>query len=535
MKTLSQTLQDHDRGHLKIVAHLWGLELANDPHTVAVERLSSAMLSGTPEIAETLPGGAKRALELLLERGGRVSIEALVHQFGPLREMGPGKRDRLEPWNEPASPLEMLWYRGLMARAFADFEDGPQEYGFVPDDLLSKFPVVSTPEHRPLGAPAPLPNQVIRSSISLVDDATTLLAAHRRAGELDRGWILEFLRQPDSLDLIEGLLHEAGVLGHPERTRDFLQGSRDEALALLQETWRSSTTWNDLSQTPDLISPAGDWPNDPLAGRRAALALLDTIPANNWWSASSFVESVFEEDPGFMRPPGGFESWYLQSGEDGGSLRGFEAWHEVEGQFLRHLITGPMLWLGIVELGHDHSAFRIIEAARATEQRSPSKAGKAVAWPDGRIRVGREADRTLRYQLARLCSWERMDGGAYYYRLTARSLNGAEAQGLTASHAHKVLSEVPAPEGILKAVERWGRRGSEASMERQTILKVKDPDMLKMLADDPTARRYLADQLGPTSMVVKTRHWRKLQEAALQLGLLIDDSSSSRNPSSMSD
>ncbi len=524
MQTLSQTLQDYDRGQLKIIAHLWELELPNDPHAATVEGLSSAMLSRTPEILETLPGGAKRALELLLERGGRVSIEALIRQFGPLREMGPAKRDRLEPWNEPASPLEMLWYRGLMARAFADSEGGPQEYGFVPDDLLDKFPEVSSPPHRPLGAPAPSPNpnQVIRSGNFSVDDATTLLAAHRRTGELDREWLLGFIRQPEALDLMESILREAGVIGSPENIGHFLQSPRHGALALLQETWRSSSEWNELSQIPGLISPVGDWPNDPREGRRAALALIDTLPSNTWWSLSSFVDSVYEQDPGFMRPPGGFESWYLQSGEDGSSLRGFEAWHEVEGQFLRHLITAPMLWLEIVELSHDQAAFRMIETAHPTEQSAPSKASKAVAWPDGRIRVGRGADRTLRYQLSRFCSWERMDGGAYYYRLTARSLKEAEAQGLTATHAHKVLSEIPAPEGVLKAVERRGRRGIEVSMERQTILQVSDPEILKMLADDRTARRYLAEQLSPISVIVEARHWPKLQEAALRLGLLID-------------
>jgi hypothetical protein len=84
-----------------------------------------------------------------------------------------------------------------------------------------------------------------------------------------------------------------------------------------------------------------------------------------------------------------------------------------------------------------------------------------------------------------------------------------------------VLSEIPAPEGILKAVERWGRKGSEANLERQTILQVDDPEILIMLADDKTARRYMGEKLGPISVIVEARKWRKLQEAALRLGLLI--------------
>lgn len=521
MQMLAQTLQDHDRGHLKIIAHLWGLELPNDQHSVTVQGLSSAMLDRTPEILETLPGDARHALERLLESGGRVPMEVLVRQFGPLREMGQGKRDRLEPWKEPASPLEMLWYRGLIAKAFADSTGGPQEFGFVPDDLLDKLPEVSRPERRPLGEPAPCPKQIIPANTNAVDDATTILAAHRRAGELDRRWLSDFLRQPDSMALIEGLLQEADIFGSPEHIRDFLQMARDQALEHLQDTWQSSTEWNDLSQTPGVISPTGDWPNDPLAGRRAALDLLDTVPADTWWSLSSFVDAVHAVDPGFMRPAGGFDSWYLQLAEDGSSLHGFEAWDKVEGQYLRRLIAGPMLWLGLADIGHDPSAFRLIAAMGSDAHMTPSKEGEAVAWPDGRIRIARGADRTLRYQLARLCSWERMDGGAYYYRLTAQSLHAAEDHGLTAAHARKALAEMGAPEGVLNALERWERAGMEARIERQTILHVEDPQILDLLLKAPSTRRYLSEQLGSNSVVVDPLHWCQLQEAAVRLGLLI--------------
>ena len=517
MQTLAQTLQDHDRGHLKVIAHLWGLELSNDQHSVAVQGLSSAMLDRTPEILETLPGDARHALERILEGGGRVPMEVLVRQFGPLRGMGPGKRDRLEPWKEAESPLEMLWYRGLLAKAFADSTDGPQEYGFVPDDLLDKLPEASRPDPHVLGEPASPPKQIIQSNAYAVDDATTVLAAHRRAGRLDRQWLSDFLRQPDSLALIEGLLQEARIFGTPERIGDFLQMPRGQALELLQETWQNSTEWNDLSQTPGLSGPAGDWPNDPLAGRRAALDMIDAVPAHTWWSLSSFVDAVHGADPEFMRPVGGFDSWYLQSAEDGSSLRGFEAWERVEGRYLGYLVAGPMLWLGLADIGNDPPAFRLIEV-----RGSESKEGKAVTWPDGRIRVARDADRTLRYQLARICSWEGMDGGAYHYRLTARSLHAAEDRGLTAAHARKILAVIAAPEGVLSALARWEQAGMEAKVERQMILHVEDPNVLSMMLKEPSTRRYLEKQLGSKSAVVDVRYLHQLQEAALRLGLLID-------------
>ena len=51
--------------------------------------------------------------------------------------MGAGKRDRERPHLKPASTAEALFYRGLLARAFFDTEKGPQEFAYIPDDLLA--------------------------------------------------------------------------------------------------------------------------------------------------------------------------------------------------------------------------------------------------------------------------------------------------------------------------------------------------------------------------------------------------------------
>ena len=521
MQTLAQTLQDHDRGHLKVIADLWQLDLPNDPQPITIKVLSSAMLDRTPEILETLPGGARRALDRLMLGGGRVPMESLVRQFGPLREMGPGKRDRVEPWKEPASPLEMLWYRGLLSKAFADSDGGPQEYGFIPDDLMGKMPKAIEPQTLTLGKPSLTPRRILQSSGFAVDDATTILAAHRRDAKLDP---LEFVQQPESLALIEALLQESEILGHPEQIGAFLQLTRTQALEQLREAWQGSSNWNDLSQTSGISSPAGEWPNDPRSGRKAAFDLIRTAPADTWWSVAEFVDAVHEADPGFMRPPGGFESWYLQSEDEKSSLHGFEAWEQVEGQYLRYLITGPMLWLGMSEVSQDGSAFQL------TQSDSQSKEGMAKAWPDGRIRVARQADRALRYQIARLCDWEQMDGGAYHYRLTARSLQAAEGRGLTATHAHQILAEIPAPEGVLKALKRWEQAGMEAEVGQQTLLQVEDEQVLALLMKEPSTGRYLGEQLGPRSVVVDPDMWKKLQEAAFRLGLLIGDQNINSSP-----
>ena len=54
--------------------------------------------------------------------------------------MGPGRRDRERPDREPASTVEILWYRGFVARAFFDTSRGTEEFAYIPTDLIGFDP-----------------------------------------------------------------------------------------------------------------------------------------------------------------------------------------------------------------------------------------------------------------------------------------------------------------------------------------------------------------------------------------------------------
>ncbi len=540
MRTLVQTLQDRDRGHLRIIANLWGVEQPAGPTPTASKLLSEAMLEQAAHMAETLPEEARQVLHFLARHEGRLPVEELELRFGPLREMGPGRRDRESPWKSPASPLEVLWYRGLLARAFADSPSGPQEYGFIPRDLAERLPSVSPVTPTPLGRPAGEPRQPALADSSVVDDATTILAALRRGpwsvSDLTakrREWLRGFLLQPDSLDLLLFLLQEAGLVvpkPQPDPIREFLEASRVAALTQLQQTWLGSMNWNDLAHVQTLRNPGPEWPNDSILSRRAALELLRTVPAGRWWSMSEFIAAAHIEHPHFLRPPGGFEAWYLQRAQDGAFLQGFAHWQAVEGEFLRHLITAPLHSLGALDLGAGPSQFRW--SPLGSQLRDPEAqieltetAGRATVRPDGRIQVARAADRSLRYQIARFCEWEAAARGTYTYRFTAESLRRAEDQGLTPAHAQRVLQEAAggkAPPGILRALERWARDGMQAQLHARLILQVREPQLLDQLMASGSISRYIKDRLGPTSASLEPGDWPALRDAALRLGLLID-------------
>ena len=539
MRTLVQSLQDHDRGYLRIVAELWGFDQPTGSGPAVAQQLSEAMLAQASEMAASLPAEAAVVLELLTRHGGRLPLEELGLRFGPLREMGPGRRDREKPWASPASPLEVLWYRGWLARAFADSPAGPQEYGFIPHDLATRLPEPVPIPRAPIGRSAPKPRRFAAAGSFSVDDATTILASCRRGGwtvsDLSaerREWLLRHLLRPNSLDLLLILLQEGGLLApdpQPEPIREFLASGREAALSSLQRLYLHSAGWNDLAQVASLRSAAPQWPNDPVLGRRAAIELLATVPVGTWWSIPDMVAAARHEDPHFLRPPGGFDSWYLQRATDGAFLQGFESWDSVEGELLRSLVSGSLHWMGAVDLSSDGAAFRWSPLGAPlrepqTHLKPTAASGRSSVRPDGRIQIARLADRALRYQVARICQWESADRGGYAYRLAAGPLRRALAEGLTVSQAQRILSEAAGGKphkGILRALERWAEHGQEAELRPRLILEVRDPSVLDLLKADASTGRFLRERLGPTSVAVEPTDWEALSKAALKLGLLI--------------
>ncbi|HEY69616.1 MAG TPA: hypothetical protein G4O08_03430, partial [Anaerolineae bacterium] len=174
MQALLQTLQDHDLGHLRIVAELWGFEPPSGNALQAAEKLAQWMLDplAVSEIYQGLPSAGADLLDLLILRGGRVSLGDLMRRSGPLRRMGPGKRDREKPWRNPVSPLEMLWYRGLISTAFADTATGPKEFAFIPSDLIPLLPSPTEAETTICTPAVEAPTVERLASEDVLDDTT---------------------------------------------------------------------------------------------------------------------------------------------------------------------------------------------------------------------------------------------------------------------------------------------------------------------------------------------------------------------------
>jgi len=552
MPTLAVALQDQDPGYLRIVAALWGLDLRRGSAAMLAGELSRAMLDPglLSEIIDGLPPLAYAALEAVQRNEGRLPLADLTRKYGPLRQMGPGRRDREQPWRNGPSALEALWYRGLIARSFLDTPAGPQEFGYIPDDLLAQLPATEAGPETITPKPATQLEQVWPTADWAVDDLVTLLAALRRrppaanslSAERVEG-LVPFLHQPTSIQLLVSCLVEKGVLPgdklkpDPEAVRELLDSNRCDILDRLRRTWTGTKRWNDLAHIPHLRVAQGGWPNDPLVSRQAILEFLGQVAPGEWWDLAGFIQSVEDIRPFFQRPAGAFDSWYLQDTRTGAFLRGLGHWHAVEGALIHGLITGPLHWLGMADLGSTGSdgpivAFRLTPAFAALSRpvsssppSTPEIGAQVILRPDGLITVPRLAPPVVRYQIARFCAWEARGSEVYQYRLTPDSLRAASEQGLQVGHARAILSsasETELPQSLSRALDRWAERGTEARLERLLVFRVGQAAVLEELRTNRATNRFVREVLGPTSACVAERDWRKLCEAAARLGILIE-------------
>lgn len=538
MPDLSHRLQTQDLGFLEIVAELWGIEQSASDAQSALLPLTRKLLDPDLvfEIIDALPGDAHQALDALVVNNGWIPWARFTQKYGPLREVGPGKRDREKPYLEPISPAEVLWYRALIGRDFLRRGGTLQECAYIPDDLLALFPKVQPEELLPPGRPASPGEKahIQPATDQILDHACTLLAS-LRLGEPKRSPAWPEWQPP--LDVVYALLTAMKLITSseqpvPEDARPFLEMARGEALAWLVQAWQHSQAFNELRLVPGLMCE-GAWHNDPVSARQNILAWLSKVPEGTWWHLDSFIDAIYQGEPDFQRPSGDYDTWLIRDAHSGEGLNGIKHWNRVDGALVRYLITGPLHWFGLIDLattneGTPAKAFRFSNWSEhlllgKPVEGLPEENQPLVARSDGVITASTHTPRLTRYQVARFCLWIDESPTAYTYRVTPASLSAAAKQGLKAGHLETLLnkhSEDPPP-SLFKALQQWDQKGGQAHIHPAVVLRVEHPHILQALRDSP-AGRFLGDPLGPTSVILNPGAEAKVAAALARLGYLTD-------------
>ena len=539
MPDLTESLQGRDLGHLHIVAEFWGIELDAPDVRGALPLLVKAMLdpSLAAEIIGDLPGEVQAALHDLTRQAGRMSWTLFTRRYGEVREMGPGKRDREQPYLDPVSAAEVLWYHGLIARAFFDTSEGVEEFAYIPNDLRACLPVEGVQPHTVFGRPAYAAERlhVISASNIILDHACTLLAALRAGLPVPAEFDCPAPAAPLLTIALQSLLTSAGILDSttqliPETARLFLESRRGQALVTLSKAWLQSEDFNELRLVPGLRAE-GSWKNDPLHTRQVLLVFVRDLPVGQWWNLDSFITAIKQKQPDFQRRGGDYDTWFIRSLATDEFLRGFEHWDEVEGALLTFFITGPLYWLGITELATLQENGRVTafrrsawaEALLAGEAPAglPGEEAKLIARSDAHLHLPRLAPRAVRYQVARFCEWDKETQDGYDYRLTPASLSRAKQQGLGVTHLLSLLRKYTEalPPSLVKALERWDEHGSAGRIETLSVLRFNSPEVLQALRGSRAAR-FLGEPLGPAAIAVKVGAEQKVLAILAELGYL---------------
>lgn len=518
MGTLEQALLDHELIVLRVIGEWWELDLTGADKTKSAKALVKALtdLSMPDEVSYLSPEEAAAINRLVLNKG-RLPVATFGREFGEVRQMGPAKLEREEPWYEPVSVAESLWYRGFLYRNFQETPEGLIEFYYLPDEFLEQFPqpksiplpatppptesqspkpepappvsttktkaapaaatptpaptpktksaaAPSSPPPLPTLKPAPAPHTFTHGTTDTVDDLTTILAAAQRETlnqeKLEQLYPYLLDPHPDRCHLLITLAWEMNLLRQAENgvrpTRaavDWLKLNRLAQLRALWEAW-SSSDWNELCHTPGLLCEGSSWENEPILARNSLLETL--LRDSQWYTLTDFVAVMKATNPDFQRPDGDYDTWYIRDQVQDEYIKGFENWERVEGRLLRFLLRGPLSWLGVVEA--TEQLYRLTSSGLAwIKGEAPDEKEVTVppvVQPDATILVPFNTERQHRFQIARVAEPLPVEPGKPFgYRLSPASLELARSQGIE-------------PDRVLQFLEKTSGRAIPGSTKR---------------------------------------------------------------------
>lgn len=532
MLTIMNTLNGQDLGFLKMIANLWGIELTAADAYTARQQLANAMNNPSliEEIYEACPQTAREALDNLLDQEGTLPWSKFTRKFGQVRVMGSAKRDRERPDLKPQTPSEYLWYRGFLSRAFLKGEGDPQEYAFIPQEIFDVLQPAHLQKIQLPGRQATNKESqfIFKEETPIAEDICTVAAGVRNG--FDESLIGQFCQVP--ADFLLQLMGEMKIISNQaietDHLREYLESTAEEAIYKAYRVWLESMNINEMCWVTSLEIEREPDRNHKHA-RQFILDQISRLPEDKWWHIDSFINAIYQTNPDFQRPAGNYDTWYVKNPVDGTYYRGFKTWEAVDGATLRFMISGPLQWMGLVQLAgtkedspsafkpsprfHQFLIHQIPEMKEAQE-------GKVILNSYGKITIPEHFPLASRYQIARFGDWLPDTKKGYSYQLSAKSLARAKEQGLKVNHLLKVLQPFlnhPFPPRLKTALEHWESFGTQAYFSEMTLLQISDSEIIARLMASP-AKKFVLNQLNPSILAVKSKGLDQIRKALLELG-----------------
>lgn len=299
--------------------------------------------------------------------------------------------------------------------------------------------------------------------------------------------------------------------------------------------------WNDLLYLPEVNVRPGPAQLDPaheevIRARQALVERLVYQRLGEWHNISALIARTKLYVPYllFPRQYGPRAERYSSAsnpyGWDFRLRRGWlthrEGWHLVEGGFIRTVVTGPLRWLGAVELENEESpiTFRLSSGAAAIMSRTephqePAAWGRLIVQPNFELIALAPVSELLLVRLDRFAERTSLEHIAQY-RLTKASVTRAIQKGLRVETIQQTLEQAGGgdiPQNVRYSLVEWERQARRVEVwQGATLLEVDNVALLDELFADDATRHLFGRRLSPLLAEVVPHQLSAIQQILWQ-------------------
>jgi Helicase conserved C-terminal domain len=303
------------------------------------------------------------------------------------------------------------------------------------------------------------------------------------------------------------------------------------------QLWLESAFWNELAYLPDVVAHPGPAPLEPaheevVHARKLVVERLLHEQVGGWHELLTFIAHTKLHVPYLLFPRqygSRAERYSIGNNPYGwdfrlkrGWLTPREGWYLVEGGFIRAMISGPLHWLGLVEVDSEDrpEAFHIVKDMGLVSGETPSGVqepawGRLVVQPNFELIALAPVSEALLVNLDRFAERTRLELVAQY-RLTKASVTRAIQMGLHAETIQQVLGQAaggPIPQNVQYSLVEWERQARRVELWRGVaLLEVDDAALLDELFNDEQICLLFGRRLAPLLAEVVTDQLPAIQE-----------------------
>jgi Helicase conserved C-terminal domain len=303
------------------------------------------------------------------------------------------------------------------------------------------------------------------------------------------------------------------------------------------QLYMEGSFWNELLYLPEVNIRPGPVPMDPAHDEviRARATVMERVLHETvavWRDFPTFIARTKLYAPNllFPRQYGSRAERYSSNsnpyGWDFRLRRGWlthrEGWHMVEGSFARAVVSGPLYWLGMVELDNQEKpgAFRlekgvllIMDATLASPQEEDW--GRLIVQPNFELIALAPVSELLLVTLDRFAERVSLEHIAQY-RLTKASVTRALQKGIHADEIQQALQRAVAggeiPQNVYYSLSEWERQARRVEIwQEMTLLEVDDAALLDTLFANEEVRILFGRRLSSVLAEVASQQLSTVQ------------------------